>query len=145
MYEVFDLNGKSVFKIEPANGMIGYLYHGIATVESVKVGDKRKLVRDGAITCVRRDTDNTFMVELGIDSENGSQNMVRQHCTSNIHESRLTVYGKDTEGCNKRAFDLVSVNGSCFIETKDNHGRKICTPANIIGKAVGCLFNNGDI
>lgn len=143
MYEIFDLNGKPVFKIEPTNGMIGYLYHGNATVESLNVGETRKLVREGVTTSIIRDSEATFLVELGIEDTAGEcKNLVKQHCSANTGESRMTIIGRDADGNAKRAFDLVSQNGDFFIETKDSHGRRITAPAKYISEALKQLLQS---
>lgn len=142
MYEVFDLNGRPVFKIEPANGKIGYLYQGKATIERLDVGETRRLKRNGVITSIMRDSEKTFLVELGIDEAGECENFVKQHCTTNTGESRMTIIGRDADGNAKRAFDLVSQNGDCFMETKDSHGHRITAPAKYISEALKQLLQS---
>ncbi len=53
-----------------------------------------------------------------------------------MQEKRIAVYGKDAEGKRKRAFDMVRIQGTQFLETKDRHGHKIITP---VGDAMNAL------
>lgn len=46
-----------------------------------------------------------------------------------MEEKRITVYGKDAEDKDKRAFDWIMVDGHPFMETKDRRGHKVLTPA----------------
>ena len=47
-----------------------------------------------------------------------------------MEEKRITVYGKDAEDKEKRAFDWIMVDGHPYLETKDRYGHKVVTPAN---------------
>ncbi len=46
-----------------------------------------------------------------------------------MEESRISVYGKDTEDHYKRAFDWVMINNLPYVETVNSKGLKIRTPA----------------
>lgn len=47
-----------------------------------------------------------------------------------MKEERVSVFGKDAEEHDKRAFDWILVNGQPYMETKDRHGNKVRTPVN---------------
>ena len=46
-----------------------------------------------------------------------------------MEENRISVYGKDAEDKEKRAFDLILIDGQPYVETVSREGHKIKTPA----------------
>ena len=46
-----------------------------------------------------------------------------------MEENRITVYGKDAEDQDKRAFDVIMKDGKPCFETKDRYGKKVWTSA----------------
>ena len=61
-----------------------------------------------------------------------------------MQEKRISVYGKDADGKRKRAFDMVRIQGSQFLETKDRHGNKIITPIEDAMNAINQLNQQTD-
>ena len=56
-----------------------------------------------------------------------------------MEENRIRVYGKDAEDKEKRAFDLILVDGQPYVETVSREGHKIKTPANAAISAIEWL------
>lgn len=46
-----------------------------------------------------------------------------------MEEERITIYGKNAEDHEKRAFDVVMKDGQPCFETKDRNGNKVWTTA----------------
>lgn len=46
-----------------------------------------------------------------------------------MKEDRISVFGRDAEGNEKRGFDCLLINGKPYIESINKEGHKIKTPA----------------
>lgn len=46
-----------------------------------------------------------------------------------MEEERITIYGKNAEDQEKRAFDVIIKDGQACFETKDRYGNKVWTTA----------------
>ena len=60
-----------------------------------------------------------------------------------MKEDRISVFGRDAEGNEKRGFDCLLINGKPYIESINKEGHKIKTPASsdlsLNGRPAGTL------